>query len=449
MLRIFPSRLSSIFDGLATESDILFEKSLLKPAKDQVLLRKPKSVVPTLRNKNSPETRAKLAKLSTDLTRNSLSSSLSPTLKEFNEKKMNWSMYRWNTSESEVIRTRILDIDKLSIEEMNGYFAYSLSKHLPNEISLKLLKRISLYRDKHTNQSYHNMMNFAIKLFDQFHAPELAAFFARSHSTISVAFALDYIRRFGTFSRKYLASEIDKTNKPKFFDAIRYPGGVRPIPPILTNPYELWTYARYLPGSNAKRQLIQRLLAEKLKDPCYLTEGSRVDRALKTTELMEEKMILEDQRRNQDLINNQFDRIKLIEKTTKYSPPAVNKEFKQKDVQFIKVCDESAQQRQNISKSLEAVQNEDFEEPAGTEPVVPWWSRKLKKKFTFKNKVYKFQPGSGWKRIFRKIPDYSANRRMLLNLKGKDKQIQKIGRKKELFIKVLSAVRKHKISSET
>ena len=93
------------------------------------------------------------------------------------------------------------------------------------------------------------------------YGPELLALFTRCHTTLPVPQFLDYIRRFGQFSKSFLAKKVDRVQNPKVFDFVRYEqfGGVAPPPPIVTHPYRLSSYVRLMERSNLKNELLEQL----------------------------------------------------------------------------------------------------------------------------------------------------------------------------------------------
>ncbi len=159
------------------------------------------------------------------------------------------------------VRVRVMDVDRFRLDELHQYFMYTLVRRYPAETCVKVASRIALFRDKQTQHSFESMSKDVARIFGPIHGPELTALFSRCYSTIPVPFMLDYIRRFGKFSRKYIAMQVEKTLKPRLFDFVRYPGGVRPLPGIVTRPFALRSFAWLLPPSSAKRYIFQHLLA--------------------------------------------------------------------------------------------------------------------------------------------------------------------------------------------
>ena len=176
------------------------------------------------------------------------------------------------------VRVRVLDVDALALEELHKAFMYTLVRRRPAEICVRVASRLAVFRDKPGQQSYQNLLQDCGRLFGSLHGPELLALFARcicaststlfkfallfavspalilhlrsvaskrilkrGFSTISVPFMLDYTRKYGHFSRGFLAEQVEKSLRPGFFDFLRYErnGGVRPLPLLVAKPWSL------------------------------------------------------------------------------------------------------------------------------------------------------------------------------------------------------------------
>ena len=159
------------------------------------------------------------------------------------------------------VRVRVMDVDRFRLDELHHYFMYTLVRRFPAEKCVKVASRIALFRDKQTQHSFESMSKDVADLFGPTHGAELTALFSRCYNTIPVAFMLDYVRRFGKFSRRYIALQVEKTLKPRLFDFVRYPSGVRPLPGIVTRPFSLRSFAWLLPPCSAKKYIFQHLLA--------------------------------------------------------------------------------------------------------------------------------------------------------------------------------------------
>jgi len=162
---------------------------------------------------------------------------------------------------SKPIRIRVLDVDRLELEEVHRHFMFTLTRNLPAEHCLKVASRVGQFRDKQTHQSYENLIRDCGRVFGPTQGPELVALFCRCYATISVPYMVDYIRKFGHFSKSYLAKLIDKSEQPRFFDFMRYEhcGGVKPLPGIIREPYALASYTRLLSKCSAKRYMFEAL----------------------------------------------------------------------------------------------------------------------------------------------------------------------------------------------
>lgn len=159
------------------------------------------------------------------------------------------------------IRVRVLDVDALPMEEIHKAFAFTLVRRLPAELCVHVASRIAIFRDNFNQNAYQNLIRDCGRLFGPTHGPELIALFARCHATISVPFLLDYTRRFGTFSRKFIAAQVEQSLNPALFDFIRYQekGGVRPLPLVVSKPWALSSYTRLMGKSYLKSKLHEQL----------------------------------------------------------------------------------------------------------------------------------------------------------------------------------------------
>eukprot|EP00927_Polykrikos_kofoidii_P024839 TRINITY_DN22474_c0_g1_i1.p1 TRINITY_DN22474_c0_g1~~TRINITY_DN22474_c0_g1_i1.p1 ORF type:complete len:665 (-),score=102.81 TRINITY_DN22474_c0_g1_i1:52-2046(-) len=159
------------------------------------------------------------------------------------------------------IRVRVLDVDALPLSELHHAFAHSLARRRPAEVCLHVASRIAVFRDKYNHQSYENLLRDCGRLFGPTHGPELVALLARCYATISVPFLIDYTRRYGQFSKAYIAKQVAQSLRPGFFDFLRYDknGGVRPLPLVVSKPWSLSAYTRLLAKSSIKSQLHEQL----------------------------------------------------------------------------------------------------------------------------------------------------------------------------------------------
>ncbi|CAE7216352.1 unnamed protein product, partial [Symbiodinium microadriaticum] len=159
------------------------------------------------------------------------------------------------------VRVRVLDVDALALEELHKAFMYTLVRRRPAEVCVRVASRLAVFRDKPGQQSYQNLLQDCGRLFGSLHGPELLALFARCFSTISVPFMLDYTRKYGHFSRGFLAEQVEKSLRPGFFDFLRYEenGGVRPLPLIVAKPWSLGSYTRLMTKSYLKSRMHEQL----------------------------------------------------------------------------------------------------------------------------------------------------------------------------------------------
>ncbi|CAD7953811.1 unnamed protein product [Amoebophrya sp. A120] len=161
------------------------------------------------------------------------------------------------------IRVRVLDVDRLSQKDLHTVFKYQLVKFIPAEKCLKLCHRIALFREKYSQQSYENLIRHCSEdYFGTVHNAELTALFTRCFSTISIIEVVDYVRKFGQFSKPFLAGLIEKQTKKRAFDFVRYENlpNCKPLPhPIIAKPFSLSSYLYCMGKSDWKTFVLEEL----------------------------------------------------------------------------------------------------------------------------------------------------------------------------------------------
>merc|ERR1719362_613158 len=164
-------------------------------------------------------------------------------------------------ADDQPIRVRVLDVDALPLEDVHLAFMHTLVRRRPAEVSIHVASRIAQFRDKHGQLGYENLLRDAGRLFGPTHGPELIALLARCYCTISVPFMVDYTRRYGQFSRAFIANQVEKSMRPAFFDFVRYQkkGGVRPLPLLVSKPWALSSYTRLMANCSLKRYMHEQL----------------------------------------------------------------------------------------------------------------------------------------------------------------------------------------------
>ncbi|PFH37004.1 hypothetical protein BESB_034620 [Besnoitia besnoiti] len=172
-------------------------------------------------------------------------------------------------------RMRVLDLDSVSPAVLHHSFMFLLVKHLPAEVCLKVLSRIAVYRDVHTQLAYENLIRDMGFLFTKHYetctsvphdlGPTLVAYVCRVVQTLSIAWGVNYVRRFGCFSKQFIVKQIERSANPRLFDFVRYAhkGGVKPLPPIVTHPHRLSSYVRLLDESSSKFYMYTHLKRHK------------------------------------------------------------------------------------------------------------------------------------------------------------------------------------------
>ena len=427
-LPIFPDNLMALhaytdpYSGPYSELDQFETSEISKNSPRGKILSKPPPAV-TIDN-NSPESAVTLALKSQALTRRE-NKKIPGALTEALKLKKAQSEMRWNSSEKNAsqsfVKLRVLDVDRLDLNEVHGIFMHSLVRRLPAEKVVKLIGRLGQFRDKQSQASYEGLMTDSLGIFGKYLGPESAALFARCHATISVPFMLDYTRKFGRFSRQWLAGQIERGRNPRFFDFCRYPGGVRPVPPIIEKPAELWAWARLLPKCSAKKFLVQQLLFAKshtnmlLPNSC-IEENDEDDSS--------GALRIGDHRIAERLIQPIPQRTAILKKPTE-TDFGVN--YSSADLQNIKVHSDDTSDALSIARNGidESTDVEIVEEP-------PHWGAS-RRSFSFRGKLYRLNPGEGWTRVLRKLPDYSKERRSVALLKAKEKRVARgIQRRKQV-----------------
>uniref|UniRef100_A0A0G4F6U1 Uncharacterized protein n=1 Tax=Chromera velia CCMP2878 TaxID=1169474 RepID=A0A0G4F6U1_9ALVE len=167
---------------------------------------------------------------------------------------------RSRKDKSPFVKIRVLDVDRLPLADVHRLFMFAMVRCLPAETCVKVASRVGLYRDKQTQTSYEQMHRHCAQYFGR-HGAELSALFSRCYATISVTFMLDYTRRFGQFSRAFIAKQVQRSMRTRLFDFLRFArqGGVPTLPLIVTRPWALSSYVRMMSKSSARRYIYHQL----------------------------------------------------------------------------------------------------------------------------------------------------------------------------------------------
>ncbi|SBS90624.1 conserved Plasmodium protein, unknown function [Plasmodium malariae] len=166
-----------------------------------------------------------------------------------------------NVNYDKIETIKILDIDSLPCNILNHLFAYKIVKNCSAELCLKIISRIGMYRDKYSQVSYENMINYLGQIINSNNNAEIIALFSRCYETVSIPFLVNYVRKYGTFSRSFIVNMYDKYFRKRLFDFVRYENnmGIRKIPNILTHPYHLSSYIKLLGECSAKKDMYIQL----------------------------------------------------------------------------------------------------------------------------------------------------------------------------------------------
>eukprot|EP00375_Theileria_parva_P000196 XP_762865.1 hypothetical protein [Theileria parva strain Muguga] len=162
--------------------------------------------------------------------------------------------------ETSIETIRVLDVDRLPLPILHHMLCYTLVKNIPAENVLKIISNIASLRDKNKHICYRNLFRLAIFHSSPVCAPEIIAALTRSYQSISIPFMVDYVRKYGTFSRKFLANLINRYSDPFPLDFLRYESHSRNLPMILTRPSSLISYVNLLKNCSAKRFMYLSLL---------------------------------------------------------------------------------------------------------------------------------------------------------------------------------------------
>ncbi|CEL92454.1 unnamed protein product [Vitrella brassicaformis CCMP3155] len=171
---------------------------------------------------------------------------------------------RWRTrlpgGPPNVYKVKVLDVDRLPIKELHSLFMYTLVRRLPAEKCVRVASRIAALRDKPTQRNYEHFIRDVQREF-RVNSPSLLAYLLRCHQTIAVPYMVDYIRKYGHFSRGFIAAQIERSLHPRLFDFARFQdkGGIRPLPMVITRPWALNSYVRLMAKSSTKTYLKEAL----------------------------------------------------------------------------------------------------------------------------------------------------------------------------------------------
>ncbi|ETW31227.1 hypothetical protein PFFCH_01337 [Plasmodium falciparum FCH/4] len=215
-----------------------------------------------------------------------------------------------NINYDHVETIKILDIDNIPCNILNNLFAYNIVKNCSAELCLKIISRLGMYRDKYSQISYENMINYLGQVLNCSKNAEIIALFSRCYETISIPFLVNYVRKYGTFSRAFIVNMYDKYFKKRLFDFVRYENnmGIRKIPNILTHPYHLSSYTKLLGECSAKKDMyVQLKIRGHIPDTFQITEENKSEEEIDY--LMNAK---KDSNKKIDNVNN----IDLIENST-------------------------------------------------------------------------------------------------------------------------------------
>ncbi|KYO00689.1 hypothetical protein PGSY75_0809400 [Plasmodium gaboni] len=225
-----------------------------------------------------------------------------------------------NINYDHVETIRILDIDNIPCNILNNLFAYNIVKNCSAELCLKIISRLGMYRDKYSQISYENMINYLGQVLNCSKNAEIIALFSRCYETISIPFLVNYVRKYGTFSRAFIVNMYDKYSKKRLFDFVRYENnmGIRKLPNILTHPYHLSSYTKLLGECSAKKDMyVQLKILGHIPDTSQITQENKsqeeIDYLMNAKKVSNKKI---DNINNIDLIQDETKKKK--KKSTKF-----------------------------------------------------------------------------------------------------------------------------------
>ena len=357
------------------------------------------------------------------------------------------------------VRVRIMDVDAFNLEELHHYFMYTMVRRFPAEQCVKLAARIALFRDKHNQRSFECMSKDVVDIFGPVHGSELSALFSRCFNTIPIAFMLDYTRRFGRFSRRFIANQVDKTMNPRLFDFVRYPGGVKPLPSIVTRPFALKSFAQLLPPCSAKKYIFQHLLArtgdakalDSIKaraleeDVGLELAAGKMDPLLGVHARVSEKMIKNYRPKEIDLYHADAhtlqpvgpdDIVRAIESAEK-RPSGTKTQGGLYEMQFTQIQPFKSLFLEDSDSLVESKVEDELNEPWSPEDDQAgetWYACNRTKFFRHNKKAYRMVDGEGWKQIDDprgELPDYTRAKALRNKEKGVRNHYNRLRRMKE------------------
>ncbi|KAK1444238.1 hypothetical protein BgAZ_101440 [Babesia gibsoni] len=169
--------------------------------------------------------------------------------------------YYRNKRSSTTELVRVLDVDALPLPMIHHMVCYAMVKHMPAETVIKVISRVAMLRDKDNHVAYQNFLRDVGKVASPMCRAEIVALLSRCYQSISVPFMVDYVRRYGTFSRRFMAKLIQTHSQPLPLDFMRYKAGQRTINQLLTRPWALFGYVKMLKKSSSKTYMYHNLLA--------------------------------------------------------------------------------------------------------------------------------------------------------------------------------------------
>ncbi|XP_955431.1 uncharacterized protein TA18015 [Theileria annulata] len=356
--------------------------------------------------------------------------------------------------ETNIETIRVLDVDRLPLPILHHMLCYTLVKNIPAENVLKIISNIASLRDKNKHICYQNLFRLVVLNSSPICAPEIIATLTRSYQSISIPLMVDYVRKYGTFSRKFLSNLISRYSDPFPLDFLRYASHSRNLPMILTRPFSLISYVNLLKNCSAKRFMYLSLLnyghvpnTQKFdKIHAYGTMDYKLSEEILSFEkLLDDNVLISDNKEDPNRPKI-YDKILELQHSGESNLEDLEldpqpHEPTSTSLQFIKVLD----QHQNTFNDTHHTQGsnqvyKDIDDSIPTDGSNVSWSLPwgLKRdSFHYRGKTYKLDPQRGWIGVKSSVRiNFLKNVRM--NKRKRERRLIRRRVTKEAKLKVLS-----------
>nr|PVC53437.1 hypothetical protein MACL_00000061 [Theileria orientalis] len=351
---------------------------------------------------------------------------------------------------------RILDVDRLPLPILHHMLCYTLVKNVPAENVLKIISNIASLRDKNKHVCYHNLFKLVTLKSSPICAPEIVATLTRCYQSISIPFMVDYVRKYGTFSRKFLANLINRHSQPSPLDFFRYQSHSRNLPLILTRPWSLLSFVNLLKSSSAKRYMYLNLLnygyVPNLQKFDKLHAFGTMDYELSGQILSFEKMLDENalisEAREDPNRPKLYDKILELQysgdsnlEDMELSSDADTHEPTSTSLQFVKVLDQradcSSSRTSEEAHGYKDIDDSIREDGGHISWSLPWGLKR--DAFHYRGKTYKLDRVSGWLKVKSSVRiNYLKNVKM--NKRKRERRLLRRRARKQAKLRILSSL---------